>query len=72
MLKVPKSGKKAKAPTAPKSKAKANKDIPPENLRVIALLEQWKRQPVSDEERQAWEETMKSLDESRPHRPLFS
>jgi len=75
MLKVPKSGKKpktSKAPTAPKSKAKAKKDIPPGNLRMIAILEQWRRRPVSDEERQAWEEIKKSLDESRPHRPLFS
>ena len=72
MLKATRSTKKSEATTVPLGKAKAKKDIPPENLRMIAILEKWRNQPVSEEDRQAWEDTVKSLDESRPHRPLFS
>lgn len=70
MLKATKTTKAPKATTRPRRKKTSA--IPPENLRVIALLEQWERMPVSEEELQAWEETKKSLDASRPHRPLFS
>lgn len=65
-----KSSRADKAPTRPGGKKPT--DIPAENVRVLALLDQWKRRPVTQEELQAWEETRKSLDESRPHRPLFS
>lgn len=70
MLKATRTTKQPKNAARPKSKKPT--PIPPENLRAIALLEEWKQRPMSDAEIQAWEETMKSLDESRPHRPLFS
>ncbi len=70
MLKATRPTRKPKPPARTSHKKPAA--IPPENLRVLAVLDQWKRMPVSDEERLAWEETKKSLDEGRPHRPLFS
>ena len=70
MLKATGSTRKPKPPTRAKGKKPAG--VPPENLRAIALLEEWKQQPMTDEEIAIWDEAMKSLDESRPHRPLFS
>ena len=68
---------KSSRPASPKRKK--SRAVPPEsaispqNLRALALLDEWeKRPPMTEEEVQAWEETKRSIDESRPHRPLFS
>ncbi len=70
MLKATGSTRKPKPPTRAKGKKPAG--VPAKNLRAIAFLEELKQRPTTEEEIAIWDEALKSLDESRPHRPLFS
>ncbi len=72
MLKSSKTAPK-RAPQKPNKATEAPADeVSPKYRKMQALLRKWREEPINDAEADAWEETMRNIDESRPHRPLFS